>query len=1024
MAERPQPKVSAVSSLSPNRHVFPRKGETVDIGPSEAFVGPSADAGQAWDSSLLIHALRQAAELEHCLMNTYLYAACSIATHPDEFASLDIGRKNNRRAIHFERAREWKRTLLEVAREEMLHLHYVQCMLRALGESPHFRLPKRSYDGCGWHVPAWSVLANPADGKSGTDVPLETFGREALQRFVMYESSVALQRTRPFGPGMEALYKRLADGELNVKIETVVSAVKDGAQRRKLRRRLHRLYSDLLPSREQPVELQYMLALRLEPEPPPLMRIQFDSIGELYDLILREYVLAARAGRVVATNHDLNKELQDAQEALLPLRPVNRDRNFEERNRKNQSADYQELVPVKQIIDEIVESGEGRRSFTRAAKRLADEMGQLKFVQNYAVELARISLSNGPERPESKDFEARQRLRLSHLYRFAVAFAEYENEEALHKEARARSRLNVVRRHVLFHDPKLKQMAAEVPQYFNASYLVLLSWLERLYAPAATWQRDTPRRVSIEALATWPLMSMAIRPLLELDGFFDNSSSGRLFRCSQNELPTDPAFQELAGLFAAGLRSGRDYDRRDELAQEALKRIADWATAFAELLVAEAESDKREPRQGVRIEIGTPELQQIQGRLEALKRLAEFEKQFAYRTAGGYSGAMPVQSLTPDQLKGAETFEERATHVDFGGRPLLRLRFAGRALVQLATDPDPPTDDAGCSGTHMLHASDVSRETEDILQKPARMLDRRLVWQPRPDWHVLRDPLAKSIELGVRVTQAHLLRIEEKSQLATSTTVLPLNKLGKKAILEVDLADRDGRHPYLFGDNHIVWQDGEPIDPFQLEIRLRDGRGRVATLLRRSVFDRDLPMTRMNPVQRAMTSRAPSGPDQWRQPGAIPDWAQAVLEPETRAILSSVDFNTRYLSRRKDLLLAELITSMDGDPLTFEQFRVDTVVSLFERLQRVLRPRNTTQTWLKLVVPYRHSLSGEAGADGIDRILALANRRTWPNLKLGKPTREPRGRWLVDYCLGLMDTDNLSYFVYGELVIPLDEAAP
>ena len=92
---------------------------------------------------LLVDMLQQAAQLEHSLLNAYLYSAFSIKSMPHEFESLS-GKENRRRAIQFEKARRWKEGILAVAKEEMLHLHYVECMLRALGEPPSFTLPRRN----------------------------------------------------------------------------------------------------------------------------------------------------------------------------------------------------------------------------------------------------------------------------------------------------------------------------------------------------------------------------------------------------------------------------------------------------------------------------------------------------------------------------------------------------------------------------------------------------------------------------------------------------------------------------------------------------------------------------------------------------------------------------------------------------------------------------------------------------------------------------------------------------------------
>ena len=34
----------------------------------------------------------------------------------------------------------------------------------------------------------------------------------------------------------------------------------------------------------------------------------------------------------------------------------------------------------------------------------------------------------------------------------------------------------------------------------------------------------------------------------------------------------------------------------------------------------------------------------------------------------------------------------------------------------------------------------------------------------------------------------------------------------------LDLLEKNGTKPFLNGENHLVWHDGEPIDPFILAI--------------------------------------------------------------------------------------------------------------------------------------------------------------------------------------------------------------
>ncbi len=80
--------------------------------------------------SLLADLLTEAAELEHTVMAMYLFAAFGLKVSPDE------GGVSYRQ---LELIRNWKWTLLEVARQEMEHLGIVSNLLTAIGEAPAFR---------------------------------------------------------------------------------------------------------------------------------------------------------------------------------------------------------------------------------------------------------------------------------------------------------------------------------------------------------------------------------------------------------------------------------------------------------------------------------------------------------------------------------------------------------------------------------------------------------------------------------------------------------------------------------------------------------------------------------------------------------------------------------------------------------------------------------------------------------------------------------------------------------------------
>src|SRR5689334_20971842 len=76
----------------------------------------------------LIFSLYEAAELEHNLMCTYLYAAFS----------LKDGEKEGLSAVEAEAVKRWRQAIIDVAIEEMGHLSAVWNITSALGGSPRF----------------------------------------------------------------------------------------------------------------------------------------------------------------------------------------------------------------------------------------------------------------------------------------------------------------------------------------------------------------------------------------------------------------------------------------------------------------------------------------------------------------------------------------------------------------------------------------------------------------------------------------------------------------------------------------------------------------------------------------------------------------------------------------------------------------------------------------------------------------------------------------------------------------------
>src|SRR5262245_38408957 len=111
----------------------------------------------------LVHSLYEAAELEHNLMCTYLYAAFSLRNGTAE----GLGEREA------EAVARWRGAIMSVALEEMGHLAAVWNITSALGGTPHF--------GRG------NFPLDPGVLPAGVVVKLAPFSEDVVQHFVFLE---------------------------------------------------------------------------------------------------------------------------------------------------------------------------------------------------------------------------------------------------------------------------------------------------------------------------------------------------------------------------------------------------------------------------------------------------------------------------------------------------------------------------------------------------------------------------------------------------------------------------------------------------------------------------------------------------------------------------------------------------------------------------------------------------------------------------------------------------------------------
>lgn len=142
------------------------------------------------DREELVHLLTEAAEFEHAVMCTYLYAQWSLKHDESEGITAEekaaIGR--------------WRQLIRSVALEEMLHLALVNNVLAAIGVAPHFARPD-------FPIPEGQFPAN-------VDLHLAPFNTRTMEHFVYIEQPEGIDIQDGQGFNHECHYPRAVCADL------------------------------------------------------------------------------------------------------------------------------------------------------------------------------------------------------------------------------------------------------------------------------------------------------------------------------------------------------------------------------------------------------------------------------------------------------------------------------------------------------------------------------------------------------------------------------------------------------------------------------------------------------------------------------------------------------------------------------------------------------------------------------------------------------------------------------------------
>lgn len=146
-----------IESVAPGPHGPLASVLEVRRGPDDAYTG-GLEHREA-----MVYTLGKAAELEHLIMVQYLFAAFSLKQRLDEGLTPET----------LAAIQRWRRTLLEISEQEMLHLALVQNLLTAVGAAPRLARPN-------FPMPAYAYPA-------GVRIELVPFGEAALRHFAFLE---------------------------------------------------------------------------------------------------------------------------------------------------------------------------------------------------------------------------------------------------------------------------------------------------------------------------------------------------------------------------------------------------------------------------------------------------------------------------------------------------------------------------------------------------------------------------------------------------------------------------------------------------------------------------------------------------------------------------------------------------------------------------------------------------------------------------------------------------------------------
>ena len=479
----------------------------------------------------------------------------------------------------------------------------------------------------------------------------------------------------------------------------------------------------------------------------------------------------------------------------------------------------------------------------------------------------------------------------------------------------------------------------ELLQLFAGAYEVLIGFLNQLFGPIP--QGGTPPAFrAIETLTFLPYMSEIIAPLAEVL----TQVPVKLGRPSAGML--GPSFEVTSNDFLIpSLEVGT------QLALERIKTLAANASAVADKLENAHLNDQ------------ATQISFVAKTFEILASELRSRVDFGWPPAQS-QWDMKYSEIAPSSTDFAQTFKSY---------PLLEIYLEGIVQCRLATDPDGAAVRRGVVGNGFAIGDEAD-------------LDRIIYFSPAGAF-----PRSRCPPLGVRVRSARLIRRSVGTGREPGELVPELLDASVALVLG----------PKFEGRNHVVSEDGEPIDPFVFAI---DAPGGIH--LRRSTLG--IAVNDMTPLQRRGTGRYPqsvsvSGDAMKRNLSIINRVSGTAFSDPLNYTLTRIDELTRDFNALK------------GSPKEFGREGAELQFRL-RSLDEGLRPPQVLDArgirWLRFFfdAAYRHYISGDSPKAEFG---PLASR--YALLASGGDA----ARWVIDYHLGFFDTDAMSACFYGTLWLPV-----